>query len=422
MANKPDTQVLIIGGGIGGLVLAAICRKVNIPCKVLERTRNLEPVGAGISLAPNALKVLDQLGLYEEIKRSGQPLKKILIHRNTTKWRELDFSDTERRFGYPVYSIERHHFHHMLYKAAGGEATVELDSKVEDIIDKSEEEYVKVKLADGREFSAEVVVGADGIRSITRRVLARNAGLEATNTIRFTGRVHMSGYTAPMPNLGPEELGVANWLFYDDSILTTWPCIDNRQWFIGVKMADPNSVQEKNRSVWSGTAREMINDVYGEKFHPFGENGMVKDVVNRSERIIASNVYQEISFASMSSGRVALLGDAAHSMTSFFGQGGCQAIEDATELANLLQRHFSVPAAERLSGVDDVLIEYSARRQSRAKDIATFSGNYAKLHTANLPYGMGPLVRKLVYAYMPVWMWMWYLEWLYGYQPVVDAL
>ncbi|KAJ9635848.1 hypothetical protein H2199_008201 [Coniosporium tulheliwenetii] len=379
MANKPDTQVLIIGGGIGGLVLAAICRKVNIPCKVLERTRNLEPVGAGISLAPNALKVLDQLGLYEEIKRSGQPLKKILIHRNTTKWRELDFSDTERRFGYPVYSIERHHFHHMLYKAAGGEATVELDSKVEDIIDKSEEEYVKVKLADGREFSAEVVVGADGIRSITRRVLARNAGLEATNTIRFTGRVHMSGYTAPMPNLGPEELGVANWLFYDDSILTTWPCIDNRQWFIGVKMADPNSVQEKNRSVWSGTTREMINDVYGEKFHPFGENGMVKD-------------------------------------------GGCQAIEDATELANLLQRHFSVPAAERLSGVDDVLIEYSARRQSRAKDIATFSGNYAKLHTANLPYGMGPLVRKLVYAYMPVWMWMWYLEWLYGYQPVVDAL
>lgn len=42
-------------------------------------------------------------------------------------------------------------------------------------------------------------------------------------------------------------------------------------------MADPNSVQEKNRSVWSGTTREMINDVYGEKFHPFGENGMVKD-------------------------------------------------------------------------------------------------------------------------------------------------
>lgn len=235
MVHKPDAQVLIIGGGIGGLLLATICRKVNIQCKVLERTKQLEPVGAGISLAPNALKVLEQLGLYEEIKRTGQPLKKVMIHRNTTKWRELDFG-AESYYGYPVFSIERHHFHHMLYEAAGGEEAVVLDAKVEDVIDKPEEEYVKVKLADGRKLSGEVVVGADGIRSITRRILARNAGMDAVNTIRFTGRVHMSGYTAPMPNLGPEELGVANWLFYDDSILTTWPCKDNRQWFIGVKV------------------------------------------------------------------------------------------------------------------------------------------------------------------------------------------
>ncbi|KAJ9634772.1 hypothetical protein H2199_008821 [Coniosporium tulheliwenetii] len=127
---------------------------------------------------------------------------------------------------------------------------------------------------------------------------------------------------------------------------------------------------------------------------------------------------------SMSSERVTLLGDvtAAHSMTSFFGQGACQAIEGATELANLLQRYFCVPADKRLSNVDDVLTEYSARRQSRAKDIVAFSSNYAKVHTANLPYGLGPLVRKLVYTYMPAWTWMWYLGWLYGYQPVVDAL
>lgn len=53
-------------------------------------------------------------------------------------------------------------------------------------------------------------MGTDGMRFVTRRILARQAGLEAKNTIRFTGRVHMSGYTAPMENLGPKDAGVRN--------------------------------------------------------------------------------------------------------------------------------------------------------------------------------------------------------------------
>ena len=239
MNPAPHTQVLIVGGGIGGLTLAALCRKLNISCLVLERSKKLSPVGAGISLAPNALRVLDQLGLYEDIVRHGQSLDKILIHRNKTKWRTLDFTCVKSSFGYPVYSIERHHFHHLLYQAANGDKTVLLDSTVVDIIDDPTAPHVIVKYGNGCQTKADVVVGADGIRSVTRRILARQAGLDAKNTIRFTGRVHMSGYTAPMENLGAKDLGVANWLFYDDAILTTWPCVDNRQWFIGVKVCLP---------------------------------------------------------------------------------------------------------------------------------------------------------------------------------------
>ena len=92
MASLSSIQVLIVGGGIGGLTLAAICQKLGISCLVLERTLKLTPQGAGISLAPNALKALDQLGLYGEICKHGQKLDKILIHRNETKWRELDYT------------------------------------------------------------------------------------------------------------------------------------------------------------------------------------------------------------------------------------------------------------------------------------------------------------------------------------------
>ena len=222
------TQVLIIGGGIGGLTLAAILKKINISCLVLERSEKVSPAGAGISLAPNALRVLDQLGLFDTISREGQSLDKIQIHRNTTKWRVLDFTCVKSSFGYSVYSIERHHFHHILHEAAGGDETVLLGSKVVDLVDDTKESYVSVKCENGQEIRADVVVGADGIRSVTRRILARQAGLDAKNTIRFSGRVHMSGYTAPLKNLGPRDLGVANWVFYDDSILTTWPCADNR--------------------------------------------------------------------------------------------------------------------------------------------------------------------------------------------------
>ncbi|KAL2013567.1 hypothetical protein VTN00DRAFT_1092 [Thermoascus crustaceus] len=439
-----DARVLIIGGGIGGLTLAAICRKIGISCKVLERTKELTPAGAGISLAPNALRVLDQLGVYRSIVEEGQRLRKIQVHRNRTKWSEIDFQWLEQTFGYPVYSIERHLFHHLLHAAAGGSDTVLLDADVTDIVDDPTQPGVMVKLSDGRSLVGEAVVGADGIRSATRRILARQAGLESVNTIRFTGRVHMSGYTAPLTNLGPAEIGVGNWLLYDNSILTTWPCKDNRQWYIGVKVGadsdvfvvvhhlqrltleydrgcrplSPSGASQIDQSGKGSTARRLT---------PSMEITFIllqrRGTSVTSERVIASNVFEETDFPAMAYGRVALLGDAAHSMTSFFGQGACQAIEDATELANVLHRYFTnQQGPEQSSSLGDALQEYRTLREGRARDLVSFSSNYAKVHTARLPYGLGPLVRKFVYAYMPIWGWRWALRWLYGHQPTVEAL
>ena len=236
MPERPDTQVLIVGGGIGGLILAAILRRLSISCIVLERSEALTPVGAGLSLAPNALAVLDQLGLYDAIQREGQALRGMLVHHNDELWREIDFTGVQAAFNYPVYSIERCRLHELLHEAAGGAAGVRWGTRVVDVVDKPECDHVIVKTSTSKFFTADVVVGADGIRSVTRRILARNAGLDSINTIQFTGRVHMSGYTRPMENLGEKERGVGNWLFYDDAILTSWPCKDNAQWFIGVKV------------------------------------------------------------------------------------------------------------------------------------------------------------------------------------------
>lgn len=113
-------------------------------------------------------------------------------------------------------------------------------------------------------------------------------------------------------------------------------------------------------------------------------------------------------------------------MTSFFGQGGCQAIEDAAELANRLQE--TLLASQTKLGdlspgeITLMLSEYSEGRQQRVQDLANFSSNYARLHTADLPLGMGPFLRHMIYRFVPSAVWMWYLQWLYGHQPSVSAL
>ncbi|CAK43125.1 hypothetical protein AnigIFM60653_004237 [Aspergillus niger] len=268
MVPKADVQVLIVGGGIAGLTLANICKKIGLSYKVLERTAEVTPVGAGISLAPNALRLLDQLGFMDIIRKEGQPLRKIQVYRNTTRWSLLDFEWLEPTYGYSMYSMPRHSMHRALYHRADPEHVI-LGAEVVGIEDEPNSPTVKVRLADGREFSGEVLVGADGIRSIVRRLLADKQGLAGVNTIRFTGRTHMTGISYPLEHLGPNDLGVATWVFYDDCILTSWPCTENRQWFVGVKSSEAKTT---TRSTWKGATKEMINESYGHRFHPFGKN------------------------------------------------------------------------------------------------------------------------------------------------------
>lgn len=102
---------------------------------------------------------------------------------------------------YPVISAERHSFHHGLYEAAGAAQTALLTSKVVDIINDPRESRVQVVLEGGRRRRAWLVVGADGIRSLTWRVLAGAANVKSTNKIRFTGRVYMPGITFLLEHL-----------------------------------------------------------------------------------------------------------------------------------------------------------------------------------------------------------------------------
>jgi salicylate hydroxylase len=92
-------------------------------------------------------------------------------------------------------------------------------------------------------------------------------------------------------------------------------------------------------------------------------------------------------------------------------------IEDAAVLSNLLQAN-----RDSLENAGSILAEYSRAREQRARDVVRFSFRFILLHGAVLPYGIGVFLRWFVYALMPASTWLWYLTWLYGYQPTVAAL
>lgn len=191
MAQPEHFPVVIIGAGIGGLTLGAFLRRLDINFVILERTTVLTPAGAGISLAPNCLRALEQLGLLPYIEARSQELLGIKVYRGRDSWGTIDFGLAKSWFGYNVHSVERHDFHRALYEAAGGTNTVRLGRAVESVIDEENgKSPVRVQCTDGTVITADMVVGADGIRSATRRAVS-NAPLflpsisyKKTNTIR----------------------------------------------------------------------------------------------------------------------------------------------------------------------------------------------------------------------------------------------
>lgn len=109
----------------------------------------------------------------------------------------------------------------------------------------------------------------------------------------------MSGYTKPLQHLTANDLGIAHWMLYDDSILTTWPCQENRQWFIGVKRAELAPGETPDRSVWKGATADTVNGVYGERFHPFGRCSTVKSSTPPVSLVVLESI---LTFVSRSRG------------------------------------------------------------------------------------------------------------------------
>jgi 2-polyprenyl-6-methoxyphenol hydroxylase-like FAD-dependent oxidoreductase len=339
-------STLVVGGGIGGLSLARELAIRELPVTVLEKAPQLNPVGAGIIMNPNAMRVLERNGLAGAVRANAWPY----FTRETCDQRGRVLAIRDYR---PLYDagklavgglVHRAHLLDVLYRGVPREAvrfgvTVR---KLEVLPDRA-----RVETEQGETFEADVLVGADGIHSQVRRrffgeVRPRYMGYRSHRMVvdNVAGTRHFTEFMGHGQRIGLVPVSEVR--------LYVWTTF--------------NSPRDRPQAIDSA-------DDFRELFEQFDDERVrrVFGQLQSADGIISTEI-EEVRLARWVQGRVALLGDAAHAMTPNIGQGAGMAMEDAAALADEL-----ASAGRETRGVEQALDNYVKRRRPRVESVMRIS-------------------------------------------------
>jgi FAD-dependent urate hydroxylase len=319
---KYPAKVVVAGGGIGGLTATIALRRAGFEVVVFERATELREVGAGLLLAANAQKALAKLGLAEAVTRLGTPASAGEIR----SWRgevlaSIPAAELEKKVGAPSAAVHRADVQALLVREAG-EGTLRLGAEVESF--EQDESGVRTFLASGEEERADILVGADGLRSKTRGALLgpekpRYAGYTAWRAVVESGE-----------ELVPWGTGFESW-----GRGARFGCahIGKGQVYWFATTNAPEGAKDGQPGSAAGPKAALLR-LLGSWHRPIRQLIEATDEV----AILRTDIYDREPLGERwGEGRVTLLGDAAHPMTPNLGQGACQAIEDAVVLARCLR-------------------------------------------------------------------------------------
>jgi 2-polyprenyl-6-methoxyphenol hydroxylase-like FAD-dependent oxidoreductase len=350
---EPD--VIVVGGGIGGLSAAFALTRKGLKVRVLERSAEFGEVGAGLQLAPNCTRILDGYGLLDQAKRlgvlpTGMVMKDAL---DGTALTSLDLIDVERRYGSPYMVMHRSDLHGLFLRACREEG-VDLRTGQHVTGYQNTETGAKVTLADGAGHAAALVIAADGLHSTAR---ARLVGDEPVNSayVAYRGAV-------------PIEKVRENNVSETDVVVYVGPRCHFVQYPLRRgEMFNQVAVFESPKALageedW-GTPDELdaafaraCADV--QKGIPF----MWRDRWWR--------MFDRDPISTWVHGNIALLGDAAHPPLQYIAQGAIMAIEDGYVLAE----HLAATA-----DADVALAAYQAVRPEHCRRVLTTSRAWGRL-------------------------------------------
>ncbi|WP_432838493.1 FAD-dependent monooxygenase [Dactylosporangium sp. CA-092794] len=341
--RRPALSTLVVGGGIGGLAAALALAQRGRAVHLLERAPGFGELGAGLQVGPNAVRMLDRLGVLDRaLAGAVRPSRAVVMDALTGRpLTALDLGPRFReRYGYPYVVLHRGDLLAVLLDACRALplVTLENDKTVTEV--RADADEAGVRCADGSQYRAELLVGADGLNSRVRTLIddspARNSGYVA-----YRGTLPMR--EAP-PDAGRDEVRL--WIG-PAMHLMQYPVRDHE---VYNQVAVFRSERFRLRLEPYGTVEELESRFAGACETVRGHVSLISTERNWP-------VFDRDPLATWIHGRAVLLGDAAHPMLQYLGQGACQALEDAVALADAVAGRADLAAA---------LADYERRRIGRA--------------------------------------------------------
>jgi salicylate hydroxylase len=316
-------KIAVIGGGLGGLAAALALHRAGFDVDVYEQAPELNEVGGGINMGPNAARILYRLGLGDALDRAAVRPESAHVRR----WddgRTLQKAPLNPRcvelYGAPHLTAHRADLQRII--AAGlPRERIHLDHRLTGVVDRGD--GVEAKFADGNRIVTDILVGADGIHSTVRTLLF---GAEEPN---FAGCVAYRGLVPVerIADLGLER-GNHSWLGPGGHLVHYFVSGGRLLNFVGWTEHDT-----WNREDWTDRATIERALVAFAGWHP-----QVRRIISEADTCFIWALFDRDPLPKWSAGRVTLLGDACHPMYPFMAQGAAQAIEDGACLAALLAK------------------------------------------------------------------------------------
>ncbi|MFG1264282.1 FAD-dependent monooxygenase [Xanthobacter aminoxidans] len=349
---KPRTaarSAVVVGAGIGGLACAIALRRAGLTVQVVEQARKLREVGAGLQLTPNATRIIREFGLLPRLEQVAVTPRSLDVRSGASgaTITRAHYGPAAARYGAPFLVVHRADLQNLLAEAAQAEGVlIALGSELTAV----EPAFggVRAVVKQGENLiahGADILVGADGVRSAVR------AHLGVARPPVFAQRLAYRA-TIPVPARHPPDVRL---YMGRDAHLVVYPVKGGATLNLVAIVKHTEPVAR-----WSAPGDGAAVHAAFADWAP-----EVRELLKAAPHFLCWGLYDIDPLPRWSTGRVTLLGDAAHAMLPFLAQGAAQGIEDAAALARALQTE--TDAATALKAYEAERLGRTARIQSEAR-------------------------------------------------------